>query len=109
MLLFLSGCTQKAVTVKSPVTVPLLHMEVINIPTAGVVKILHGDVLLRKENSNMYTKVYPTFIVSFGDMVELTRGASIKIIFQNDAPIIIPQVDKNTWYIFKKAADTKQK
>jgi hypothetical protein len=108
MLLFFTGCTEKAAPNTGTVR-PLPHMEVITIHSPGVVKILKGDVLLRKENSNQYTKVYPSFLVNFGDMIELTKGASIKIVFQNETPITIQPVDKDTWYIFQKSVDTKKK
>lgn len=86
-------------------THPILKIEIIKVPSSGIVEKLYGEIYLKKKGSNQYLKIYSKDKVDFGDILELRKGSSIKIGFNNRMFLTIEPVEKDSWFSFEKSKE----
>lgn len=80
---------------------PILKLSVIIIPSEGVIDNLSGEVFLKKKGDDQYIKVRPHDTINFKDILELRKGANVKMKFPDGRYITIDPVDKDTWFTFE--------
>jgi len=84
---------------------PILKIEVIHVPSVGVVESLHGDVFLKSKGSNEYIAMYFNDTIGIGDILEVRKGAIVKIGFKNGTSMAIDPVEKDRWFTFETNRD----
>lgn len=78
MYSFFFGCDEnKAAKPNYPVFVS----TIMPIPTEGIVKVINGDVFIKKNDINQYNRLLINDVISIVDIIEVKKDAEIEIAF----------------------------
>ncbi|MCX5880588.1 MAG: hypothetical protein NTU74_01880 [Deltaproteobacteria bacterium] len=80
---------------------PILHMEVVEIPSEGKVFWVQGDAEIKKKEVNEYRKIEIGTIVGEDDILRLKGGCITRIEFGDGSQIINELQDKDSYITFE--------
>jgi len=68
---------------------PPVKVEVVGLPSEGVVVSVSGQIYIKEQQSSGYVPVSPERVLNRGDEIELKRGASLSIRFTNGTVAVL--------------------
>jgi len=98
-LMIITGCAEIHTIKAVP---PIMNMEVVEIPSAGMVVSIEGDAeILKKEKTSGYQRVEIGTIASDSDILRLKPGCIAKIEFKDGSYILNKKQEEDVFITFE--------
>lgn len=75
-------------------------LNLIQISSDSLLTVEAGDVRIKRKDSQSYVKIDSILRLYYKDIIELGKGAKIRISCEDKSSIIIGPVDHTSWYTF---------